>query len=236
MTTGVYKITCLENKKFYIGSSVSCETRWNSHLSALKNGKHHNKHIQSAYNKYGADCFIIEILEECDESVLLDREQFYIDTTQCTNNSIGFNICNKAENGKSSIFDSSKDYIVISPNGTKYLVNNLEAFCRKMGFSNSGLRNVALGRAFQYKNGWHCRYQDESYEDWLLRNNRQQKSGTYQGKWIITYMDGTSTVVDSLHKFCVDNSYSESTIFMLRQGKRNRYKNIIAVDRMDGVS
>ena len=140
-------------------------------------------------------------------------------------------MCNKAENGKSDVFDSSKHYLVISPSGEEFIVSGLDKFSRTMGFSESGLRNVALGRAFQFNGGWHCRYAHESYEDWLSRNSRKSKSGAYSGSWQITYKNGDVKIVDSLHKFCVENNYSESNIFLMRQGKRKSHKGIVKVER-----
>jgi group I intron endonuclease len=46
----------------------------------LKNGKHPNQHLQHAYNLYGVDAFVFEILEECDDGIVIEREQFWIDS------------------------------------------------------------------------------------------------------------------------------------------------------------
>lgn len=81
---GVYKIVNLLNGKKYIGSAASkggIRKRWNEHISGLNNNKHHNKHLQSSWNKYGKDNFIFEILEVIEDiDSILEREQYYIDT------------------------------------------------------------------------------------------------------------------------------------------------------------
>lgn len=79
MNTGIYCIKNKENGKMYIGSSFNIEKRWADHLYMLKENKHHSIHLQRAWNKYGIDNFSFEILELCDISDLLVREQYYFD-------------------------------------------------------------------------------------------------------------------------------------------------------------
>ena len=74
---GVYKITNIITNKFYIGSSNNIQERIKTHFRGLKNNRHPNKHLQSSYNKYGKDNFIVDILEECQD--IIAREQYYID-------------------------------------------------------------------------------------------------------------------------------------------------------------
>ena len=77
---GIYIIKNTSNNKFYIGSSISINIRWKSHISYLKRGAHHNKHLQAAWNKYTKEAFIFEVLELTTKDKLLNREQFYMDT------------------------------------------------------------------------------------------------------------------------------------------------------------
>lgn len=76
--TGIYKITCTGNNKMYIGQSLAIKRRWNDHQKALKKGCHYNKYLQRAYNKYGEESFVYEILELCNKEKLNERERFYI--------------------------------------------------------------------------------------------------------------------------------------------------------------
>ncbi len=94
---GVYKITCTPNNKIYIGSSKNIQFRIKTHFNKLELNKHINPHLQYAYNLYGKDNFIFEIIEECEELNLLNREQFWMDSTLCYNKNIGFNNCIKAD-------------------------------------------------------------------------------------------------------------------------------------------
>lgn len=58
---GIYKITCKENGKIYIGRSVDIDKRIKSHKCLLRTGKHINKKLQTDFNKYGEDAFIFEV-------------------------------------------------------------------------------------------------------------------------------------------------------------------------------
>lgn len=83
----IYIIRNIVNNKIYIGSAVYFPGRKAGHLSKLRKGKHTNKHLQNAWNKYGESNFIIDILEKIPytndttfKTLLLEREQYYLDT------------------------------------------------------------------------------------------------------------------------------------------------------------
>lgn len=65
----VYKITNMENGKYYIGSAKSFALRKWQHRNDLRKGVHKNPHLQASWNKYGPDAFVFEILEEVPEGV-----------------------------------------------------------------------------------------------------------------------------------------------------------------------
>lgn len=90
LIVGIYKITCIPNGRIYIGSSVNIHLRWEKHRCGLNQQNHYNKHLLAAYNKYGKSNFKWEIIEECSQDILWDREQFYLDTLQPFNER-GFN-------------------------------------------------------------------------------------------------------------------------------------------------
>ena len=73
----IYKIWNEENDKLYIGqTSVGIKTRWSAHL---KNYLTNNAVIYRAMRKYGAGSFHIEQIEECDNSLLDEREKYWIE-------------------------------------------------------------------------------------------------------------------------------------------------------------
>ena len=78
--SGVYRWVNVINNKNYIGSSINLGRRFKeyynySHISKVKR----NFPIHSALLKYGYSSFKLEILEYCEPSVLIKREQYYLD-------------------------------------------------------------------------------------------------------------------------------------------------------------
>lgn len=97
--SGVYRITCLENARCYVGSSKDLTSRQNKHFYDLRKNKHCNPHLQNTWNKYGEQAFVFEILEECEptKEALVSLEQRYLDTLKPE-----FNICPKAHSRQGS--------------------------------------------------------------------------------------------------------------------------------------
>ena len=76
--TGIYLIEIGEYK--YIGSAVNIKSRWSNHLGRLSRNIHENPFMQNVFNKLGKDRLIFSVLEQCEKCILIEREQYYIDT------------------------------------------------------------------------------------------------------------------------------------------------------------
>lgn len=88
---GVYQIRCEVSGRIYIGSSCSISDRWYMHRRELRLGTHHSKPLQRAWSKHGESSFAFSVLEECEKAVLLQREQFYMDSLRPQ-----YNVCKVA--------------------------------------------------------------------------------------------------------------------------------------------
>ena len=77
--SGIYKIENTLNGMCYVGSSKDIGRRWSVHLCGLKAGVHPNQKLQRAFAKYGMQAFTWSVLEFCDKTSLIQREQFWID-------------------------------------------------------------------------------------------------------------------------------------------------------------
>jgi group I intron endonuclease len=72
---GVYRIKNIITDDFYIGQSVDLKRRKRRHFFEFRSNKHHNLHMQRAFNKYGEDNFKFEILLYCEPFELTWYEQ-----------------------------------------------------------------------------------------------------------------------------------------------------------------
>lgn len=83
---GIYKIV-INDRYYYIGSCVDFEKRKKLHFRQLERGRHHNRRMQSLFNK-GYE-FNMQFVEAVDRSVLYDREEVLIreswDDPNCIN-------------------------------------------------------------------------------------------------------------------------------------------------------
>jgi group I intron endonuclease len=79
MISGIYCIKNRINGKTYIGQSVDLNKRKNIHYYSLNNDKHHNPHLQYAWNKYEQNSFEFKILLYCESFELTRYEQFFVD-------------------------------------------------------------------------------------------------------------------------------------------------------------
>jgi len=76
--SGIYSIICLENGKYYVGSSNDCLRRKGEHFKMLRHNYHPNIYLQRSFNLYGEKKMIFVILEECNINNLLNLEQEYL--------------------------------------------------------------------------------------------------------------------------------------------------------------
>lgn len=96
MNQGIYAIINMTNLHRYIGSSTMIRKRWWKHKKQLTDGTHANKHLQNAWNLYGAQAFIFVVLERVENrDDLVAREQHYLDELKPE-----YNIRTTAENNR----------------------------------------------------------------------------------------------------------------------------------------
>lgn len=71
----IYKIVCSQSNKIYIGQTTNTiESRFKEHKKQAKNGT--QGHLYNAMRKYGVENFIIQEIEQCDNILLNDKEQY----------------------------------------------------------------------------------------------------------------------------------------------------------------
>ena len=123
--SGIYQIRNLINGKKYIGQTADLEKRKLKHFNALMGNYHYNEHLQNAYNKYGKENFVFEVLKYCRLFELTRYEQFFVDQEkqddlyniriECVNSNLGTR-CSDETREKLSIINRGKKHTKKSKN------------------------------------------------------------------------------------------------------------------------
>jgi len=76
----VYRIRNVESGRVYIGSTRNVDARRKTHWRHLRAGNHDNSHLQRAWDKYGSDFFVFEVLAslEASNQELAECENGYV--------------------------------------------------------------------------------------------------------------------------------------------------------------
>jgi len=85
---GIYRISCSQENKVYIGSSVNIARRWMEHRRDLNKGTHHCNQLQEAWDAYGDESFIFETVELCDNIVIAAQQWLNKYNNCCYNSSL----------------------------------------------------------------------------------------------------------------------------------------------------
>lgn len=81
---GVYVIRNTIDDRIYIGSTINFKVRFNNHRNCLRCEKHKSLKLQRFVNKYGLNTLVFSLIESVEDNTeLLQREQFYLDTNVC---------------------------------------------------------------------------------------------------------------------------------------------------------
>jgi len=103
---GIYKITS-PGGKVYVGQSIDIEKRF-YHYKILCNCNNQTKLINS-FKKYGINSHIFEVLEECEEATLNEKERYYQDLYNVLENGLNCRLTTTyTKTGKNSLQSREK--------------------------------------------------------------------------------------------------------------------------------
>ncbi len=140
-SSGIYGILCKPTGKIYIGSAVKFGRRWMEHRTELRNGNHHSKHLQNAWNKRGENNFVFIVLEIVKrKESLVETEQKYIDLFDSADNSRGFNMSPKA--GSVMLGRKHSDKVRAAMSARFKGCTLTEDHKRKIGLANTGNKHT----------------------------------------------------------------------------------------------
>lgn len=76
--TGIYKITNTKNQMCYVGQAVNIAERWKQHIKrAIGAEPITNNKLYPAMKKFGVENFTFEVIEECPQEKLNQREDYW---------------------------------------------------------------------------------------------------------------------------------------------------------------
>lgn len=86
----VYVIRNEINQKVYVGQTGNPDSRQKQHFRAARRGDKHP--LYDSIRCHGENCFTFEIIEKCDESLINEREKFWVEKLGSTNREVGYNL------------------------------------------------------------------------------------------------------------------------------------------------
>ena len=170
---GVYQIRNIINNKIYVGSSSNLHKRKHEHFRTLLTNNHHNVRLQRAFNKYGKENFIFEIIEFIkDKDKLLKVEQYWLDRFNAVKD--GYNIQPIA--GKGPVY--RKTLICLE---TNKIYNSIVEASILTGFARSAIgdnchnkTNACKGYHFMFYNDFLKLNKNEILQRMLLEGTRKK--------------------------------------------------------------
>lgn len=214
--SGIYSITNTKSGKVYYGSFNNVKERWKTHRSKLRRGVHPNPHLQSSWNKYGAELFEFKIEEEISSDKLQDAEQCYLEWCKLCS-FWSYNIGYDAE---------------CATRGMKFGPPSAE-HRRKIGLANSGERSANFGKKLSAetrrrmslaKRGVPKPPRTEEHKQKLGLAHRGNKNFMWDGNIYNFYHPEHGTETCDRHTLISKYGFHERGIGLLIQRKRQSYK------------
>ena len=107
-------------------------------------------------------------------------------------------------------------YAIISPDGEKFVTNNMSKFCREHTLDKSNMSYVILGKSRHHK-GWVCCLMEcDNFPEELIKYEPK--------KYCIISPDGKKYITENLNKFSLEKKLEHSGMYRLVNGKLPSYK------------
>lgn len=177
----VYKITNTVTGDCYVGSSVHYKRRTREHIVDLRRGVSYCRYLQNAWNKYGESAFRWDVLELVgDVSVLIAREQYYLDLIRPTYNLRKAYVGNyqanpKAEQIARTIAHTSKPVVQYDMNWTQIAeYPSVAEAARQLNLSAGNIGSCCNGH-FKTTGGFYFQFKNNPKPYVYKRHNRNRR-------------------------------------------------------------
>ena len=226
----IYKITNTLNEQIYIGKSKRPKVRWRQHKS---HSKVRNTKLYYAMRKYGVENFVFEIIEECYENKVDEREIYYISLLKpyynMTNGGDGGGFLNKKHGSKwkESIKQSNSKKVAcydLDGNLLKVYQSCRDASYDVFGKDSRGIDAVTRGE-YQTYGG----FQWKTFNNTPIPKIPPYKRISHKTKKIAKYdFEGNLIeIYDSMTIAAQKNNASTSKITLVCQNKRKSHSGYI---------
>lgn len=226
IVSGIYCITCTITRKIYVGSARNLRKRCAEHFNTLHRNEHHNPKMQAAFNKYGPDAFLFEVLElVLLPELLTAREQYWFEKLKPFGNK-GFNLDRVAGSSLGRVLSQITRDKIGAANSGKPSPN------RGKKMTSEQLEHHILVRIGKKHSEEAKRNMGESHRGTKRSPETREKmriaalghAPTNARTFIVTSPDGIETVVYSLKTFCREYGLNSSVLVQVAKGKRKHYK------------
>jgi len=141
----IYVLWNIQNGKFYIGSAAKAQDRKRIHFWNLRKGTHPNRHLQSAFRKYGEKSFRFDIITTVSAQERRQTEGAYISLLFSYDRKIGYNICPASIGGP--LAEESREKLKRIPHTWSMGMKHSQEALAKMSAANRGKTLSAIHRA-----------------------------------------------------------------------------------------
>lgn len=223
---GIYRIVCLANGMTYYGScsaSKGMGMRFHQHVYAFRRAtnRHPNPLLLRDWMRYGEGAFLFEVLEACEPSDCLKREQYYLDLFGVGEERNSYNLCPIAGNNLGSSLSSE---------ARRKISESLKGNQRRKGIPHSEETRAKMSAAGRGKarpvseahRGAMSKAQKLRAQDPAIRLKNQQKACLR--RYIATAPDGSEFQVSNLSAFCEQRGLKLSGLHRVATGKKPQYK------------
>jgi group I intron endonuclease len=230
--SGIYRIVCTVNSRIYVGSTKNLRKRQSDHFNQLRSKTHGNQKLQRAFDKYGEQCFLFEIIELVLPPFLLEREQYWLELIKPWGNN-GFNIARSAHSFYLDMTHSAETRAQMRASKLGKPSNHRG---KKASLQTREQQRLAhLGKPAHNRGKKHSPETIAKMRNAQIGNTyslgvkasaeaRVKLSQAHMKTFIVTSPDGIEYSVHGLKQFCQDHNLDDSCLGQVAKGKRKQYK------------
>lgn len=233
MTVGIYKLEFIDGS-FYVGRSVSINSRFKDHISTLKRGASHCTKLQNKYNEIKS-LPSLKVLEVCSINEIRQKEEYWIKALNAT--VLGLNISPGGddfllgEKHPNSKYTNLQILEVVRLLGLEYdstITHELVSELTEVSVST--IKDVLTGRAHLWVKEEYPELYSAMVENKFVRKSNSLKNlNPFANRKTLVYPeivapDGSVYRVEHLTNFCKEHNLTASNLSKVFKGERPHHK------------